>query len=82
MNEFTIWLKHPQNLKSLETEKSSLFRVMEKIYGVNFFFVLLFSLSTFLGGNCLWKQFFTIKFITLLSYNGLATLIFCFGLIS
>ena len=82
MDEFTIWLKVPQNLKSLEIEKSGFFQVMEKICGVNLFFVLLFLLLIFLWGNYTRKQFFTSKFIILFSYNGIAPLIFCLALTS
>ena len=82
MDESTIWLKAPQNLKSLEIEQKWLVSNYGKICAVNSFFVLLFSLFIFLGGNYLCKQFFTSKFIILFSYNGIAPLIFCFDLIS
>ena len=81
MHEYSIWLKVPENLKSLEIEQKWLVSSYKKACGVNPFYVLSFSLLIFLGGNYLRKQFFRSKFILLL-YNSVAPLTFCFDLIS
>ena len=119
MDEFTIWLKIPQNLKSLEFEQK--WRVSN--YGKNLWREFLFCAFIFIvhffcpvgtgrksnlhktfrrcpgrllnvlcmfnlrlvstgWGNYLRKQFFTSKFIILFLFNSIASLMFCFDLIS
>ena len=67
MDEFTIWLQVPQNFKSLEIEKSTLFRVMEKICGVSSFLRFYFHCQFFLGEIVFLNNFS--QFCLLLCFN-------------
>ena len=75
MNEYTIWLKVSQNLKSLEIEQ----KWLVSSYGKNlwreflfcaFIFIVLFFLN-------LRKQFFRSKLIILVLYNDIVWLFIC-----
>ena len=82
MDEYPIWLKVPQNLKSLEIEQKWLVSSYGKNLWREFLFCAFIFIVHFSWGNYLRKQFFTYKFIILLLYNGIAPLIFCLDLIS
>ena len=119
MDKFTIWLKVPQNLRSLEFEQKWLVsnygkKLWREFLFCAFIFIVHFSCPVGTGrrsnvhktfrrrpgrllnvlcmfnlclvltgwGNYLCKQFFTSKFIISFSFNSIASLIFCFDLIS
>ena len=82
MDEYNVWLKVPQNLKSLKIEQKSYVSSYGKNLWREFLFRAFIFIVHFSWGNYLRKQFFTYKFIILLLYNGIAPLIFCLDLIS
>ena len=82
MDEYNVWLKVPQNLKSLKIEQKSYVSSYGKNLWREFLFCAFIFIVHFSWGNYLRKQFFTYKFIILLLYNGIAPLIFCLDLIS